>query len=102
MEAANAERKLREHRQQIGFADLRGGAHDLPLRYLVDGVDVVHPFDSVPIALAHRIYPQIPGATVWFRPTPLADGHLRRASRLVDHPPLSAADTFSPPVQLCQ
>src|ERR1019366_9108322 len=48
VKAADAEGKLPQqggqHRLQPGFADACSGGHDLPLRDLIDGVDVVHAF----------------------------------------------------------
>ena len=45
MEAENAAGKLAQHGFQHGFqpgfADALGGGHDLPLRDLIEGVDVV-------------------------------------------------------------
>jgi hypothetical protein len=65
MKTADDKRELFEHllqhRDQPVFRDLRCGSHDLPLRHLVDGIDVIKAFDSVPIALMHGIDAQISG-----------------------------------------
>src|ERR1035437_224096 len=57
VEAADAKRKLPQqggqHRLQPGFADAGSRRHDLPLRDLVDGVDVIHAFGARLIALVH-------------------------------------------------
>ena len=80
---------------QIGFADLRHRSHHLPLRHFVHRVDVIHPLDSVLIALMHRVHPQISGAPLRLRPAPLADGHRRRPGRLIA--PSAAPDTRGSP-----
>ena len=45
-----------QSRKQPGFANLRHAGDDLPLRDLIDGVDVTHAFDSVAVALMHRVH----------------------------------------------
>ena len=57
---------------------MRGTAGDnLPLRNLVDGVDMVHAFTARFIALMDGIDPQESRLPLGIGPTPLADGHLR-------------------------
>jgi hypothetical protein len=62
-----------------------GGTAYLPLRDLVYGIDVIHPFHPVPITLMDRVHPQVSRVALWLRPPPLADGHLDRPSRLISH-----------------
>jgi hypothetical protein len=60
------------------FADPWGTADNLPLRDRVHGINVIHPFFALPIALVDRIHPQVSGSALWVRPTPLPDGDARR------------------------
>src|ERR1019366_1878313 len=59
METAEAGGKLPDHGAEHGFqpsfADALGGGHDLPLRDLIDGVDVVDAFAGGRIALVHGV-----------------------------------------------
>src|SRR5271170_4909641 len=81
VEAANAKRKLAQHRLQyrlqIGLRDARRRSCHLPLRHLIDGIDVVDTLvsgaPSRRIALMHRIQAQITGLTLWLRLAPLPD-----------------------------
>ena len=63
MKSANLKRELLQHgdqrRQQPGFANLGHAGDHLPLRDLIHGVDVIHAFDPVAVALMHR-YPGRP------------------------------------------
>ena len=89
-----------QHRQQIGFADLRRGAHHLPLRDFIHRVNVIHPLASLQIALMHRIHPQISRAAIRLRPAALPDRHLRRPGRLIHDPLFPIPPTLPEPVQL--
>src|ERR1039458_5928898 len=64
-----------QHGLQPSFADAGGGAHDLPLRDLIDGVDVVDAFGSRSIALMHGIDAQIAGSALRVGPSALADAY---------------------------
>ena len=79
METENAERKLpdhgAEHGFQPGFADALGGGHDLPLRDLIDGVDVVDALAGGRIALVHGVHAQVAGLALRIGTAPFADGH---------------------------
>jgi hypothetical protein len=61
MKPQNAEGKLPQHGLQhwfqSRFADLRGGAHHLPLRHFVHRIDVIDPLHPVPIPLVHGVHP---------------------------------------------
>src|SRR5215204_812239 len=87
MEAAEAERKLRQHRlqhrHQPRFTDLRRGPDHLPLRHLIHGIDVINTFHPIPIALMYRVHAQVarPSFRLW-RST-LADCNLRWARWLI-------------------
>jgi len=61
-----------QHRLQPGFADARGGGHDLPLRDLVDGIDVVDAFGRVRIALVHGVDAQITRLALGIGTAPMA------------------------------
>lgn len=50
-----------EHRHQETFADASDGEHALELGDLIDGVDVIDPFDAIQIALVYGIQAQITG-----------------------------------------
>ena len=104
MKAANSEWKLRQHRlqhrHQPGFADVRGRAHHLPLRDLIDGVDVVHTFDSLQIALMHRVHTQVSGPPLRLRRSPLANRHRRRPGRLIHNPAFAVAPALPQPIQV--
>src|SRR5208283_4390815 len=82
VKAADGEGELPHHGGQHGiqpsFADAGGGAHDLPLRDLIDGVDVVDAFGSRSIALMHGINPQIARSALRVGPPALADAYRRR------------------------
>jgi hypothetical protein len=69
---------------------------DLSLcRQKVDGIDVVHAFASLPVALMHGVHAQVPGPAVRLWPSPLADGHLHRPGRLISNPPLPVRAALS-------
>ncbi len=76
--AADAEGKLPEHgdqhRLQPGFADACGGGHDLPLRDLIDGIDVVDAFGPRLIALMHGVDAQIARLALRIGRPPFSDG----------------------------
>ena len=65
------------------------GGDDLELRDLVDGIDVVHPLLSVPIALVHGIDPDVTRLAPGLRLSPLADRHRRGPGLFEHHPPLT-------------
>src|SRR4051812_16471308 len=50
--------------------------HHLPLRDLIHGIDVVHPFGSLQISLMHRIDTQVSRLTSRIGSPPLADRDL--------------------------
>src|SRR5271157_5001431 len=81
MKAEDGEGELAHHGGQHGlqpsFAEVSGGAHDLPLRDLIDGVDVVDAFGSWSIALMHGIDAQIAGSGLRVGPPALADAYRR-------------------------
>src|SRR5664280_1505852 len=54
-----------------------GLGHDLPLRDLIDGVDVIHTFGPRLIALVHGVDPQIAGLALRIGPPPLANRYRR-------------------------
>src|SRR6266571_8449575 len=54
--------------------------HHLPLRDLVDGVDVIHALDSIQVPLVHCVYPQVAWLASRFRLSPLSNGHQPRAA----------------------
>ena len=82
VKAQNAERKLvqhsGQHRLQPSFADAWGGSYHLPLRDLIDGIDVVHAFAAFLIALMHGVHPQITRLALRIGPPPLCDGNRGR------------------------
>lgn len=51
--------QLSEERDQEVFGDLLYRTEDLELGDLVDGIDVINPFNAVQIALMYRIYADI-------------------------------------------
>ncbi len=71
-----------EHRFQIGFGDARHRCRNLPLRDLIDGVDVIHALGMFRVALVHRIHPQIARAPSGIGTAALANGH-RAGPRLL-------------------
>lgn len=82
VESADLKRKLRQHRiqrrRQPSFADLRDAGHHLPLRDLIYRVDVIHPFDAIPVPLVDGVHPKISGASFRLRAAPLSDRHCCR------------------------
>ena len=46
-------------------------AHHLPLRHLVDGVDVIHALDPIQVSLMHGVDTQITGPASRLRLAPL-------------------------------
>ena len=64
-----------EHGLQIQLTDTRCRRGDLPLRDLIDGIDVIDPFALGAVALMHRIQAQIAGPSARRGLAPLADGH---------------------------
>src|SRR5271167_5227746 len=80
VKAADAEGKLPQHGGQHwlqpSFAAWSRG-HDLPLRDLVDGVDVVHAFGPRLIALVHGVDAQIARLALRIGPPPLSNRHRR-------------------------
>jgi hypothetical protein len=75
----------------------RHSSHHLPLRHLVDGIDVIHPLDSIPISLVHRVHPQIARLASRLGPPPLSDGHLHGPCRAIAQP---AFAVVPPPAQV--
>ena len=66
-----------QHGFQPSFADVGGGAHDLPLGNFINGVDVVDAFDSPSIALMHGIDAHIAGLALRIGSPALADADRR-------------------------
>ena len=82
VKAEDAKGKLRdhlfEHGEQIGFGDAFGSGRNLPLRNLIDGVDVVNASVSVSrVALVDRVQAQVAGPSLGLGLAALADGGLR-------------------------
>ena len=77
MKIQNPERKLMQHGLQYGqhilLADSAHAAYYLPLRYRIHSVDVIHPFDPVPVALMHSIDAQKTRPTLRIRLATLSD-----------------------------
>lgn len=69
----------------------RSTPHYLPLRDLIDGVDAVHPFHAIQIALLHRIDLQISRLANWIRLTMLANLYLSGSSFGVTQSALAVA-----------
>ena len=104
VEAEDAERKLAQHAlqqwHQIQLADTGRGSGDLPLRDLIDGVDVIDTLGFWRVALMHRIETQIARLPAGCGLAPLADGH-RRGSRFgVVQAPLAVALAAAQVVQM--
>jgi hypothetical protein len=80
---------------------MRGcGSSDLPLRDLIDGVDVIDPFSLGTVALVHRIEAQIAGPSAGFGLAPLTDGHRRGPRFGVVQAPLAVALAAAQVVQM--
>src|SRR6185312_7796668 len=81
MKTQDAKRELGQHRVerrfQKLFADAGDRRYDLPLRDLIDGVDVVHALVARLIALMDGIDTQEPRLSLGIGPAPLANGYLR-------------------------
>src|SRR5664279_1564103 len=77
MRKGNCRSRAGQHRLQPGFADAGSSGHDLPLRDLIDGVDVIHAFGPRLIALVYGVDPQIAGLALRIGPPPLANRHRR-------------------------
>jgi hypothetical protein len=71
MEPANHKGKLLQHslknRHQPRFPDVRHRADYLPLRHLIDSIDVIHPFGILPVSLVHRVHANVPRPPFRFR-----------------------------------
>src|SRR5450631_1922138 len=78
--------------------------HHLPLRDLVDEIDVIDALDSIPVSLMYRIDPQVThGSTrlaVRPRLAPLANGHLYGPRFGVIHPALAIARPLAEAVNM--
>src|SRR5450755_1759733 len=106
MKAANHEWKLCEDRLQQWlqprFANDGRAAHNLPLRYFVHRVDVIHTLHTRSVALMHRVHSQVTGPTFRHRPTPLSNPH-RCRPRLAEVGSLPAVrGSFAQTVNLCR
>ena len=79
VEAANHERETveqqRDHRQQVGFADVFHRGHQFPLGDDIDGIDMVDPLHPILIALVHGIDADIAGQALRGRCFAHPDGH---------------------------
>ena len=99
MKARDAERELAQHRfqhrNQPCFADLGCRPHHLPLRHLIDRVDVVHALHCIQIALVHRVNSQVTGTALRVRPPPIANGDLHGPCLLVEDPLLAISPSFA-------
>ena len=75
----NDKGKLGQHRGQHwfqkGFRDARHRRRNLPLRNLIDGVEVEHPLGIFGVALVHRIHSQIAGLPSRIGTATFANGH---------------------------
>src|SRR5664279_5156785 len=104
MKAANHEWKLPEHgfqhRQEPQFGDLRGGSHNLPLRHLVHGVDVIKTLASILIALMHRVDAQVSGRSLWLWLASFADRNRRGSCGLVAGVALPIGGRIAQPVEV--
>lgn len=78
-------------RLETGFVDLGNGDEDLPLRDLVDGVDVTDAFAARGIALMHGVDLQEAGPALGIGSPPLADDHRRGPGRGIGEAPLAVA-----------
>src|ERR1700733_8611530 len=104
MKTPDAEGELVQHRvenrQQVCLADLRRRSQHLPLRHLVNGVEVIDPFDPIPVTLMHRIDTQVSRPSVRLRPAPLANVYRRGPCWLINHAALPVPRTPTQSVQL--
>ena len=77
MESKDDERKsiqqLPDNRQQKGLANLLARGNEFHLCYTVHGIDVIHAFSAILIALVHAIEAQIARPVVRRRCPPDAD-----------------------------
>lgn len=78
MKAADRKRKLShellQHRQQERLADALAASHHLPLGEDIDGIDVVHPFDAIEIALMDAVDTNEAHSPAGVGRAPLANG----------------------------
>ena len=89
-----------QDRQQPGFRDLRRGAHHLPLRHFVHGVDVKQTLDSVQVTLMDGVHAQISRPALRIGLASLANGHCRGPGSLISHAALAVRPAFAQPVEL--
>src|SRR2546423_11491598 len=77
VKSQNLKGKLRQYRlqyrEQVRLTDLRHRAHYLPLRHLIDSVDVVHTLGPIQIALMYGIDADVPRSAIGLGTAPLAD-----------------------------
>ena len=104
MKAANVERKLFQDRfqdrQQPRFPNLRRAPHHLPLRHLVNSIDVVHPLGSVQVSLMHRVHTQVAGLALRIRSPALPNCHRRWTRCHIAHAPLPIPSVLAQVVQV--
>jgi len=74
---------LFQHRHQPSLRDLGHSGYNLPLRHLVDGIDVIQPLGAVAIALVYGVDSEESGASSRPRLAPLAYRNRRGACRLI-------------------
>ena len=90
MEAEASEGELSQqvfqHRDQIVLADALGGANDLKLGDLIDGVDVIDALEAIEVTLMDGIDAQIAGPAIGLRFAPLGDGGAHRPGLVHAHP----------------
>src|ERR1019366_7394434 len=81
MESKDDERKsiqqLPDNRQQKGLANLLARGNEFHLCYTVHGIDVIHAFSAILIALVHAIDTDVAGHVIRLWRTALSDGDTR-------------------------
>ena len=89
-----------QHRHQPRFADMCGCPNHLPLCDLIDGVDVVHPFYSLQIALMNRVDTQISRSPLRLRHSPFANRHRCRPGRPIHNSTFAVPPALPQPIQM--
>src|SRR6476620_4638719 len=104
MEAWDAKGELGQHRPQHrfqkGFTDAGNRRYDLPLRDLIDGIDVVHALAALLVALMDGIDAQEPRLSLRIGSAPFADGDLRWPRLGVVQPLLAVLGPLAQVVQM--
>ena len=103
-EALDCKRELAQdrlqHGQQVTLTDERGCGYNLPLRHLIDGVDMVEPLAFGRVALMHRVDAQIARNPVRRGLAAFADRHLRGPRLLIMQHLLAIAGAAPQVVQM--